>query len=240
MAGGSTALKIQSVKPPTAIYSYLVTVGNGMKDIVLVEPRRFKSPTMMLTGWSQAQWNNNGRLGVQLLGGQNGAGTTCVSLTGSHIHHIHTALVLGTNNSLVDSNEIDHFGEDAIDYVANNIAITRNDIHDLMDYGTAAHSDAMQGYPGLTPAAGVVPSYNTFTNILIDFEPYSAGQRFGQSVPLLPAGHRQLQLCRNSAHQSDRHQQCDFDASVRGHLFLDSGERRHRQQYGARRRHGGV
>jgi hypothetical protein len=180
-------LKIQSVKPPTAIYSYLVAVGNGTKDIVLSN-LDVSSADNDLTGWSQAQWNNNGRLGVQLLGGQNGAGTTCVSLTGSHIHHIHTALVLGTNNSLVDSNEMDHFGEDAIDYVANNIAITRNDIHDPMDYGTAAHSDAMQGYPGLTPAAGVVPSYNTFTNILIDSNHIQRVKDLGNPFPYFLQG----------------------------------------------------
>ena len=160
-------LKIQSVKPPTAIYSYLVTVGNGNKDIILSN-LDVSSADNDATGWTQAQWNANGRLGVQLLGGQNGAGTTCISLTESHVHHVHTTLVLGTDNTLVDSNELDHFGEDAIDYEANQIAITRNDIHDVMDYGTAAHSDAMQGYPGVAPAAGVVPSYNTFTNILIN------------------------------------------------------------------------
>jgi hypothetical protein len=160
-------LKIQSVKPPTEIYSYLVTVGNGMKDIVLSN-LDVSSADNDLTGWSQAQWNNNGRLGVQLLGGQNGLGTTCVSLTGSHVHHIHTALILGTNNTLVDSNEMDHFGEDAIDYVANHIAITRNDIHDPMDFGISAHADAMQGYPGVQPVAGSVPMYNVFTDIMID------------------------------------------------------------------------
>jgi hypothetical protein len=160
-------LKVQSLKTPATLFTYLVTVGNGNKDVILSN-LDVSSADNDATGWTQAQWNANGRLGVQLLGGQNGAGTTCVSLTKSHVHHVHTTLVLGTDNTLVDSNELDHFGEDAIDYVASNIAITRNSIHDSMDYGIAAHSDAMQGYPGIQPVAGSVPLYNTFTNVLID------------------------------------------------------------------------
>ena len=190
-------IKVQSLKTPATLYSYLVAVGSGMKDIVLSNldvssvdtdtPNEAPAPP-----WTQAEWNANSRAGVRFLGAQNGLGTTCVSLTGSHVHHIHTALVLGTNNSLVDNNEFDHFGEDAIDYVASHIAITRNKIHDPMDYGTFAHPDAMQGYPGVQPVAGSVPAYNVFTDILIELEPHPARQGPAKSFPLHAAGDRQL------------------------------------------------
>jgi parallel beta-helix repeat protein len=62
-------------------------------------------------------------------------------------------------------NEIDHFGDDGIDYAANNIAITHNSIHDNFDAGDGNHEDMAQGQNG--PLLKGVP-YNAFSNILID------------------------------------------------------------------------
>ncbi len=52
------------------------------------------------------------------------------------------------NNMLFSGNEIDRFGDDGIDYVASNILIAKNYIHDALDLGNGAHMDGMQGYPG--------------------------------------------------------------------------------------------
>jgi hypothetical protein len=60
------------------------------------------------------------------------------------------------NNMLFSGNEIDHFGDDGIDYATSNILITKNYIHDALDLGNGAHPDGMQGYPG------------AFTNVVID------------------------------------------------------------------------
>lgn len=57
---------------------------------------------------------------------------------------------------LFSANEIDHFGDDGIDYAASHILITKNYIHDALDLGNGAHWDGMQGYPG------------AFTNVVID------------------------------------------------------------------------
>ena len=57
---------------------------------------------------------------------------------------------------LFSGNEIDHFGDDGIDYAASNILITKNYIHDALDLGNGAHWDGMQGYPGV------------FANVVID------------------------------------------------------------------------
>jgi hypothetical protein len=66
---------------------------------------------------------------------------------------------------LFTNNVIDHFGDDAIDYGANNLAITRNTVHDNLNLGEGNHEDAMQGQNGPLPP-GV--AYNAFSNILID------------------------------------------------------------------------
>ena len=69
------------------------------------------------------------------------------------------------NNSLFSHNEIDHFGDDGIDYGASNISITHNYIHDNFDLGDGNHEDVAQGQNG--PLLRGVP-YNHFSNILID------------------------------------------------------------------------
>jgi parallel beta-helix repeat protein len=91
--------------------------------------------------------------------------TTCVSMTGLHIWNVRWGASLMGNNSILSHDEIDHFGDDGIDYAANNIAITHNTIHDNFDIGDGNHEDAMQGQNG--PLLRGL-SYNAFSNILID------------------------------------------------------------------------
>ena len=66
---------------------------------------------------------------------------------------------------LFSNNQIDHFGDDGIDYAASNLAITKNDIHDNLDIGDGNHEDAMQGQIGILASGAKV---NYFKNILID------------------------------------------------------------------------
>ena len=121
-------------------------------------------------GWTQAQWVTQARNGYWVWGsagnGTNGEpNTTCISMAGSHIQNVRTGAILAGNNTLFTNNVIDHFGDDGIDYAANNLAITHNTIHDNLDIGDGNHEDAMQGQNGPL-AAGV--AFNAFSNILID------------------------------------------------------------------------
>ena len=121
-------------------------------------------------GWTQGQWIAQARNGILVEGlagnGTNGEpNTSCITLAGSHIQNVRFGAVLAGNNMLVTNNVIDHFGDDAIDYAANNLAITHNTIHDNLDVGDGNHEDAMQGVNGPL-AAGV--AFNYFSNILID------------------------------------------------------------------------
>jgi hypothetical protein len=86
-------------------------------------------------------------------------------MTKSHIWNVRFGVHLMGNNSLVSHNEIDHFGDDGLDYGANNISITHNYFHDNLDIGDGNHPDVAQGQNG-PRLKGVV--YNHFSNILID------------------------------------------------------------------------
>jgi hypothetical protein len=100
-------------------------------------------------GWTQEQWLARVRvIGILAKGGDQGADTTCVSVTNSHISKVIFGAEVMANNMLFSGNEIDRFGDDGIDYVASNILIARNYIHDDLVLGNGAHMDGMQGYPG--------------------------------------------------------------------------------------------
>ena len=77
--------------------------------------------------------------------------TKCISLTGSHISNVKLGAGLFASQLLFSNNEIDHFGDDGIDYAASNIAIIHNDLHDNLDIGDGNHEDAMQGVVGVLP-----------------------------------------------------------------------------------------
>jgi Right handed beta helix region len=109
------------------------------------------------SGWTQADWRARRRIGgIFARGSDHGANTTCVSVTDSHISNIEFGAAVLANKMLFSGNEIDHFGDDGIDYAASNISITKNYIHNSLDLADGAHIDAMQGYPG------------QFSNVVID------------------------------------------------------------------------
>jgi hypothetical protein len=116
--------------------------------------------------WSQAQWVANARSGFFAWGGGGGGtDTTCISFTGSHISNVKFGASLLANQLIFSNNQIDHFGDDGIDYAASNLSITHNDIHDNLDIGDANHEDGVQGVIGILPAGATV---NYLKNILID------------------------------------------------------------------------
>lgn len=123
-----------------------------------------------VAGITRAIWSATFRMGLQANSsagnGTNGEpNTTCVSVTGSHIHNVQFGAQMMSNNGLFSYNEIDHFGDDAFDYAANNLLITNNHIHDAVALADGIHMDAMQGQNGPI-SLGV--AYNKFSNIVID------------------------------------------------------------------------
>jgi hypothetical protein len=115
--------------------------------------------------WSQAQWIANARSGFFAWSSAGGTNTSCISFTGSHISNVRFGASLAANKLIFSNNQIDHFGDDGIDYAASNLSITHNDIHDNLNIGDGNHEDAMQGVIGFLPAGATV---NYLKNILID------------------------------------------------------------------------
>jgi hypothetical protein len=99
-----------------------------------------------MSGLTQAQWVAQAREGG--IYAYSGAGATCISVTNSHMFNVVFGANVMANNMLFSGNEIDHFGDDGLDYAASNIEISKNYIHDDLELGIGAHMDGMQGYPG--------------------------------------------------------------------------------------------
>jgi Right handed beta helix region len=166
-------IKVQSLFGTNNNKQSLVTLTDQgaalpTSDIILQNMEISTADSM--DGWTQAQWIAQARSGYREAGsagdGTNGMPyTSCVSITGSHLRNVRFGAVLMGNNSLFSNNEIDHFGDDGMDYAASNISITHNSIHDNLQLADGNHEDAMQGQNGAL-ARGV--PYNAFSNILID------------------------------------------------------------------------
>jgi Right handed beta helix region len=162
-------IKVQSLIGTNNNKLALVTIGDQgaahpTTDIILENMQI--STADSTSGWTKAEWLAQVRgVGISAKGGDNGADTTCVSVTDSHIMNAVFGSEVMANNMLFSGNEIDHFGDDGIDYAASNILIAKNYIHDDLDLGNGAHMDGMQGYPGRPrPPA----TYVTFSNVVID------------------------------------------------------------------------
>jgi hypothetical protein len=155
-----SGVKVQSIAEGGLKTVSLVRVGDqgpALPSSNIVFTNMLVSSADDTSGWSRAQWLARVRSGgIYALGSDNAANTTCVSVTDSHISNIIFGASVNASKMLFSGNEIDHFGDDGIDYAASNILIAKNYIHDAVDLGNGAHWDGMQGYPG------------SYTNVVID------------------------------------------------------------------------
>jgi Right handed beta helix region len=145
-------IKVQSIAEGAPRSIGLVKVGDQgalLPSSNIVFTNMLVSSADDTSGWTKPQWLARVRsVGIVAMGSNHGANTTCVSVTNSHISNIIYGASVSANNMLFSGNEIDHFGDDGIDYSASNILIARNYIHDDLDLANGAHMDGMQGYPG--------------------------------------------------------------------------------------------
>ena len=161
-------LKVQSLEAAATASSYLVAVkdqGASFPTSNIVFENMTISSQDDVSGWTQAQWVANGRNGFDAQSSAGGVNTKCISMTGSHISNVRFGAGLAADFTLFSGNEIDHFGDDGIDYGASQLNITKNYIHDNLNIGDGNHPDAMQGVIGVLPAGVAV---NNFEYILID------------------------------------------------------------------------
>jgi hypothetical protein len=162
-----SGLKVQSLQPTALSGHALIDIDPSptfpVSNIVL-ENMTISSQDNV-AGWSKGQWVTNSRAGVFIRSPAGTTATKCISLTASHITNVRYGAAIAAGQVLFSDNQIDHFGDDGIDYAASNIAITHNSIHDNLDIGDGNHEDAMQGVAGFLAAGATV---NHFQNVLID------------------------------------------------------------------------
>ena len=146
-----SGIKVQATKDSSPVHTRFPLVMTGSRGPTLpasnlVFTNMQISSADDTSGWSQADWRARRReVGISALGG---AEVTCISVTNSHISNVEFGASVSANNMLFSGNEIEHFGDDGIDYNASNIMITKNYVHDGVDLADGAHPDGLQGYPG--------------------------------------------------------------------------------------------
>ena len=161
-------LKVQSLAAAAHSTLTLVNIGDQGASYptsnIVLENMTISSQDDV-TGWTQAQWVANARNGFNAQSSAGGNNTKCISMTGSHITNVRVGAGLSANLSVFSGNEIDHFGDDAVDFAASGLNITKNYIHDNVSIGDGIHPDAMQGQIGVA-VPGVAS--NNYSQILID------------------------------------------------------------------------
>ena len=163
-------LSVQSIGKNAAIgvsdQGPLTTSDIIFKLIVLGSPES-------VDGWTQAQWIANAhQIGLFEMSSAGGLNTKCISFTGGKIYGVRFGAALFAHKSIFSNNTIDHFGDDALDYGANDIIISGNYVHDIENVGDGNHEDCMQGFNGPLDKASApknpkgVP-YAAYSNVTI-------------------------------------------------------------------------
>ena len=164
----SDGLKVQSLAAAAHSTSFLVNIGDQGASYptsnIVLENVTISSQDDV-SSWTQAQWVSNARNGFNAQSSAGGNNTKCISMTGSHITNVRTGAGLSANLTMFSGNEIDHFADDAVDFAASGLSITKNYVHDNVSIGDGVHPDAMQGQIGVT-VPGVAS--NNYSQILID------------------------------------------------------------------------
>lgn len=124
----------------------LILDGSAAGNIVIDHMSLSSADYSTASTWTQAQWISNApasAIGVQGV-------ATCLSVTNTHIFDVSNAVTFGNanvdNRIYFANNEIDHFGQDAIDFGGADIVIRFNHLHDPINLGNLAHQDFMQGF----------------------------------------------------------------------------------------------
>lgn len=106
------------------------------------------------TGWTERDWVDKPyRLALHLRGNR-------MRVTGSHFFNVRNALAIMADDSLVEGNRFEAFGNDAIEFGANRLRIVGNTIRDgRHSPAERLHADAIQGFPA--------PGDTSFSDIVI-------------------------------------------------------------------------
>ncbi len=127
-----SGIKVQSIAEGAPRSIGLVKVGDqgsALPTSNVVLTNMLVTSADDTSGWTKPQWLARVRsVGIYTMGSDHGANTTCVSVTNSHISNIIYGASVSANNMLFSGNEIDHFGDDGIDYCGEQY-IDRQELH---------------------------------------------------------------------------------------------------------------
>lgn len=145
-------IKIMSQATPATAYTALANVAGGgastNSDIVLDSLKI--SSVDSSDNWTQADWIAKGRwYGISVDGGDSkSSGGKCITLTNNTIRNVRGGIAVTANDTLVDNNTIQGFGDDALDFAGDRIVLHANRILDNHDLGDGNHNDGIQGQIG--------------------------------------------------------------------------------------------
>ncbi|MBU6453656.1 MAG: hypothetical protein KGS72_17890 [Cyanobacteria bacterium REEB67] len=91
-----------------------------------------------VSNWTQQNWIDSGTSGLMLSG-------TNLSAVSNDLRNVRAGIIVPGTNVVVESNTIDNFGDDGIDFAGELITIRRNRITNSHVLGDGNHNDAMQG-----------------------------------------------------------------------------------------------
>lgn len=137
-------LKIQGEAESDKNSRGLITFGRNQwrgptDNIILVSSS--VSTTDDTSGWTDADWVNrpfNGGLVTS---------ATCVTISQNKFYNLRNAIYIDGDQTTVEGNRIDNFGNDAIDIVASNLVIRGNTITNGRNTKSEAlHADGIQGW----------------------------------------------------------------------------------------------
>jgi hypothetical protein len=153
-------------------YSPLIDVSgsssSGVAHDIIIDGNNLASQDNV-DAWLQTDWVANGRFtAIQTDGGdQFSTYEKCVVITHNSIKNVRWGITVMANNMLVDGNTIDNYGDDALDYAANNLVISHNTITNNHNIGDGNHNDGMQGQIGRSVAGTVFNNITINGNIVI-------------------------------------------------------------------------
>jgi hypothetical protein len=111
--------------------------------------------------WTDTDWVNKPfKVGLRTF-------ATCATVSGNHFFNLRDTLAVYGDHSLIADNKIDHFGNDAIDFIASNVTIRNNTItNGRHTPSEPLHPDGIQGWTqnGLINK-NVIIDRNTIINV---------------------------------------------------------------------------
>jgi hypothetical protein len=164
-----TGLKIQSLANG---YSALVLIQFsgfvGPVDNVIVNGNVINSQDDV-SAWTETDWQNLGRNEAIELDGYHTPGydVNCITISSNQVSNVRFGFAIGADSSVVTGNTLINFGDDALDYDANNLEISHNFFTDSHDLGDGNHNDFMQGQIGRGALPTSTGTLTFFSNISI-------------------------------------------------------------------------